>query len=623
MYLTIDRTAVLALVAAVVVLAAVYRPRVLVPALVAGAVIVVIGATTGFGSPFRHQLGSAVLARASLWGLYLEDFRPLGRGPAAAGSAYKKVAPKPAWAPPLRIPAQWDVRYDRIVVAGEQFAIAGTYLPQFPGLIVAADVRAIGGPAGFRIDLKNERNLIDRPVPADRFEGLTLRLPPAHAPERSLDVAVTLPRTARRATVPSVERSTTKRVVNIVTNPSLESGTAQWVAYEGIEGFKGASIARVTSTSRFGSASLAVRRAGGQDSGPMQGGAYLPFPVKSGSRHTLSLYLRGARAGQSILISVQGPTMPGAINTAPFAIGTSWTRHVFAWQAPTTDPFMAIYIRNAAATGRNTFFVDGLQIEHGNAATPYCDGSVDHCLWVGAAHGSESYRAASTRLADSVGAAPAGTVDEIHVSSAWLPMPQRPPFTVAIDAEELQVLSTPDITTYRVRRGANGTLPAAHRTGASVWDDSARIGPAPVRVFRLPPGTLPPPRSGEPAVDVRDLRIDGLPPRRTPAERIWQRWFERTPAALQSDGPGLVDNLYVSWIWQYGLLGLLICVGWLAVLIRPMLVAKREPAAVTAALLGIFLIVGAFAVNIWEEAPTDVLTAVVLALGFAAARETA
>ncbi len=121
-------------------------------------------------------------------------------------------------------------------------------------------------------------------------------------------------------------------------------------------------------------------------------------------------------------------------------------------------------------------------------------------------------------------------------------------------------------------------------------------------------------------LDIRDLRIQGLPKPRTRAERIWQRWFERTPAALQSDGPGLVDNLYVSWSFQYGILGLGLCAAWLGVLLWPTVRRQRGSPGLAAALVGVFLVVSAAAVNIWEEAPTDLLAALVFAIAFAASR---
>ena len=135
-------------------------------------------------------------------------------------------------------------------------------------------------------------------------------------------------------------------------------------------------------------------------------------------------------------------------------------------------------------------------------------------------------------------------------------MPQGTPFTIQIDREKMEVRSIVDANTYRVRRGAEETRPATHPVAATVWarlDDFERAQS--LRSFRAlleqisfspKPGQLPP---SIPVVELRELRVAGLAQPRTPAERVWKRWFERTPAALEGNGPGLVDNQYVSWLF--------------------------------------------------------------------------
>jgi O-antigen ligase len=75
----------------------------------------------------------------------------------------------------------------------------------------------------------------------------------------------------------------------------------------------------------------------------------------------------------------------------------------------------------------------------------------------------------------------------------------------------------------------------------------------------------------------------------------------------------LVDNLYVSWLFQYGLLGAALCLVWFAVLLRPVLAVRRNSAVTAASLVGVFLVVGASTVSLWEESPTDFLAAIVFA----------
>lgn len=120
--------------------------------------------------------------------------------------------------------------------------------------------------------------------------------------------------------------------------------------------------------------------------------------------------------------------------------------------------------------------------------------------------------------------------------------------------------------------------------------------------------------AGARTLEVRQFRVHGLPEPRTPAEQVWQRWFEKTPAALQSDGPGLVDNLYVSWAFQYGIAGVALCALWATLLLWPTILPRKGVATTAAALVGVFLVVAAVAVNVWEEAPVDFLVAVVFAL---------
>jgi len=107
----------------------------------------------------------------------------------------------------------------------------------------------------------------------------------------------------------------------------------------------------------------------------------------------------------------------------------------------------------------------------------------------------------------------------------------------------------------------------------------------------------------------------------TPAERVYDRVSHRgTPLAGTS--PGVVDNLYLSWLFQYGLLfGTVLCWAWAVLLLRPLLLPGRSSPLVAARLWGVFLVVAACAVSVWEEFPTDLLTAIVLGQGFAASAE--
>lgn len=131
------------------------------------------------------------------------------------------------------------------------------------------------------------------------------------------------------------------------------------------------------------------------------------------------------------------------------------------------------------------------------------------------------------------------------------------------------------------------------------------------------------PASPPPTVKVLDIHFKEVPfrPPLTPAERIFRRVFLRDGVSTKLGGaaPGVVDNLYLSWLFQYGLLlGALLCAVWLFSL--GWFIVRRCSFALplAAALLAGFLLVAAFFVNVWEESPTDFLAALVLGQAFAA-----
>jgi hypothetical protein len=108
------------------------------------------------------------------------------------------------------------------------------------------------------------------------------------------------------------------------------------------------------------------------------------------------------------------------------------------------------------------------------------------------------------------------------------------------------------------------------------------------------------------------MKIEGLPLSSSPARRIFERIYQRTldPNAVAGFQPGVVDNQYLSWLFQYGFVfGITLCLLWLGILLVPFVV--RVPAAVglSALMFGAFLAVTSVAVNVWEESPIDLLAA--------------
>jgi len=113
------------------------------------------------------------------------------------------------------------------------------------------------------------------------------------------------------------------------------------------------------------------------------------------------------------------------------------------------------------------------------------------------------------------------------------------------------------------------------------------------------------------------IRLEGLPPGRTPAERVYLAAF---PRVLDQAEPGGVDNQYLAWLFQYGVItGSGISLVWIGLLLWPGL-RTGGSALVAARSTAVFAIVAASAVNIWEEFPTDLLVSLVLAASLAVAR---
>lgn len=108
----------------------------------------------------------------------------------------------------------------------------------------------------------------------------------------------------------------------------------------------------------------------------------------------------------------------------------------------------------------------------------------------------------------------------------------------------------------------------------------------------------------------------GHPPP-TLAERVSERARARRPERRARPGtaPGAVDNQYLSWLVQYGLLGgTLLCGAWLALLLRPLVrPLPATPLVLTARFWGLFAAAAAAFANLWEEAPVDFVLALVLA----------
>jgi hypothetical protein len=68
-------------------------------------------------------------------------------------------------------------------------------------------------------------------------------------------------------------------------------------------------------------------------------------------------------------------------------------------------------------------------------------------------------------------------------------------------------------------------------------------------------------------------------------------------------------------------LGIPLCLAWLALLSRPLFLPGADPAIMTARLFGVFAIVAAFAVNVWEEFPVNLVLALFITQAFSSRSE--
>jgi hypothetical protein len=84
---------------------------------------------------------------------------------------------------------------------------------------------------------------------------------------------------------------------------------------------------------------------------------------------------------------------------------------------------------------------------------------------------------------------------------------------------------------------------------------------------------------------------------------------------VSSTSSGVVDNLYLTWLVQYGLaFGSILCAVWLVILLRPLATRVADDCLLVGMqLIGVFFVVAALAVNVWEEFPVNFVLAIVLA----------
>ena len=177
--------------------------------------------------------------------------------------------------------------------------------------------------------------------------------------------------------------------VNMIVNPSFESGTTGWTAV-------GGSIAQSAAYQRRGVYSLAVTPSAGTSDG-------VSSPVMaftSGTSYTFSADIRGVI---SIPYTVHFASTAAVVKGTPtdFTATGRWDRPSVTWACDAGGNYM-IYIRKDADASTSLFYVDGALNWAGDHDTSYFDGDSvgfleDGHYWTGTPHASTSTRLAAER----------------------------------------------------------------------------------------------------------------------------------------------------------------------------------------------------------------------------------
>jgi hypothetical protein len=164
--------------------------------------------------------------------------------------------------------------------------------------------------------------------------------------------------------------------VNVVTNPSFETGTVGWAGTSTV----GVTLGTVSERQAFGAWSL-------QASGGGVLGATTTASLGSGSAYTASAYVRLLGGAGSVQISLGGTS-----NRVPIT-GTGWRRISVGTVTPSAASYTLAVMRYDAA---DALYIDGVQLEAGSVTT-YIDGDQEGCYWEATPHASRSQRIADQR----------------------------------------------------------------------------------------------------------------------------------------------------------------------------------------------------------------------------------
>jgi hypothetical protein len=180
--------------------------------------------------------------------------------------------------------------------------------------------------------------------------------------------------------------------VNYITNPSFEVNTTNWAATAG------GTIARTTSESNTGSASLAVTNASGSAAQFGNEGSMIPLIAGEGTYY-ISAYVKlasGNSPATYFLRALQYEEQNSVSTVSAANIGLqslsytgNWVRLGASVTKQGSANFMIIRIVTGSTTAGEIFYVDSVMLEKSTTLKSYFDGGSGG-FWSGAANASFS-----------------------------------------------------------------------------------------------------------------------------------------------------------------------------------------------------------------------------------------
>lgn len=181
-------------------------------------------------------------------------------------------------------------------------------------------------------------------------------------------------------------------VENFVANPSFEIGTTGWATTDAWFLNTGATLSRVTSQSKSGTAAAQVVTTSASTSQ----GIAISLGVLPIGTYRYSAWIRGAAGGETV--SIQGGQADVTQTGTNLTLTTSWQRVSFTFVTAGIVPCY-IAIRTTTASAR-TFFVDSVMATKGSTLLDYFDGDFPGYRWITNPHQSPSIQFTEGTITD-------------------------------------------------------------------------------------------------------------------------------------------------------------------------------------------------------------------------------